>query len=103
MAVLEGSSGRMIYWGRFCLRCRKRQQYSRTDGHLGQFRQTDPQPRENLRRQPDNNGHIVITGFAVCNTNAFGTVAPHHPKKGFDFTWPSSDDPFVTLPVNVPR
>lgn len=100
MAVLEGSSGRMIYWGRFACD-------AGNDSNIAEQMATSGNSVKLIRNHarisvdnPDNNGHIVITGFAVCNTNAFGTVAPHHPKKGFDFTWPSSDDPFVTLPVN---
>lgn len=100
MAVLEGSSGRMIYWGRFACD-------AENDSNIAQQMAASGNSVRLIRNHarisvdnPENNGHIVITGFAVCNTNAFGTVAPYHPKKGFDFTWPSSDDPFVTLPVN---
>ena len=100
MAVLEGSSGRMIYWGRFACD-------AGNDSNIAEQMATSGNSVKLIRNHarisvdnPDNNGHIVITGFAVCNTNAFGTVAPYHPKKGFDFTWPSSDDPFVTLPMN---
>ena len=42
---------------------------------------------------------FTVTGFAVVNSNAFGTVAPYHPELGFDFTWPGDED-FVTLPLN---
>lgn len=100
MAVLEGSSGRMIYWGRFACD-------AENDSNIAEQMTASGNSVRLIRNHarisvdnPENNGHIVITGFAVCNTNAFGTVAPYHPKKGFDFTWPSSDDPFVTLPVN---
>lgn len=98
MAVLEGSSGRMIYWGRFACD-------AGNDSNIAEQMATSGNSVKLIRNHarisvdnPDNNGHIVITGFAVCNTNAFGTVAPHHPKKGFDFTWPSSDDPSSRFP-----
>lgn len=100
MAVLEGSSGRMIYWGRFACD-------AENDSNIAEQMTASGNSVRLIRNHarisvdnPENNGHIVITGFAVCNTNAFGTVAPYHPKKGFDFTWPSSDAPFVTLPMN---
>ena len=93
MALLEGSSGRMIYWSRF-----------------------DAGEEGNIVSQLKNSGPVRlirnhamfsvsvasgvgfnVTGFAVCNTNAFGTVAPYHPDYGF--VWPGNED-FVTLPVN---
>lgn len=57
------------------------------------------------------------TGFTVVNTNAFGTVAPYHPEKGFNFSmativngkneeWTDcdwTDDDFITLPHNTTR
>lgn len=100
MALLEGSSGRMIYWSRF-----------------------DAGEEGNIVSQLKNSGPVRlirnhamfsvsvasgvgfnVTGFAVCNTNAFGTVAPYHPDYGFPtdgsgFVWPGNED-FVTLPVN---
>ena len=93
MALLEGSSGRMIYWSRF-----------------------DAGEEGNIVSQLKNSGPVRlirnhamfsvsvasgvgfnVTGFAVCNTNAFGTVAPYHPDYGF--VWPGNEN-FVTLPVN---
>lgn len=40
-----------------------------------------------------------VTGFAVCNTPAFGTVAPYHKEKGYP-TWQSSDYDVYTGWVN---
>ncbi len=99
MAVLEGSSGRMIYWARFACE-------AGNDKNIAAQMEAKGNAISLIRNHArisvanPNNDDIEITGFAVCNTNAFGTVAPYHPKKGFDFTWPSSDDPFVTLPAN---
>lgn len=98
MSVLEGSSGRMIYWGRFV--CEAGNEASTIDKQL-----TDKTTIRMIRNHAQvsvanpNNQNLVVTGFAVYNTNAFGTVAPYHPTKGFDFVWPTDAD-FVTLPVN---
>lgn len=100
MALLEGSSGRMIYWSRF------------DAGGEGDIvtRLKDNDPIRLIRNHAKFSVAVAsdlgfnVTGFAVCNTNAFGTVAPYHPDYGFptdgsDFKWPGDED-FVTLPVN---
>ena len=100
MALLEGSSGRMIYWARFACDATKK-----IDEQLKGY-------QVNLLRNharvsvnnPEGNGEFVVTGFAVYNTNAFGTVAPYHPQKGFNFTmdeWSAED--FITLPADVTK
>lgn len=99
IALLEGSSGRMIYWARFaCDPDNKNsiaQQMEEKGGSITMIRNHAQVSVAN----PENEW-IMVTGFVAYNTNAFGTVAPYHPEKGFDFTWPSDDDPFVTLPKN---
>lgn len=99
MALLEGSSGRMIYWSRF------------DAGGEGDIvtRLKDNDPIRLIRNHAKFSVAVAsdlgfnVTGFAVCNTNAFGTVAPYHPDYGFPdgstFVWPGDED-FVTLPVN---
>ena len=99
MALLEGSSGRMIYWSRF------------DAGGEGDIvtRLKDNDPIRLIRNHAKFSVAVAsdlgfnVTGFAVCNTNAFGTVAPYHPDYGFpdgsSFVWPGDED-FVTLPVN---
>lgn len=103
MALLEGSSGRMIYWSRF-----------ETGGEgniVAQLKNSDPVSL--IRNHAKFSVSVAsgvgfnVTGFAVCNTNAFGTVAPYHPDYGFPtdgsgFTWPGDED-FVTLPVNAAK
>ena len=101
MALLEGSSGRMIYWSRF---------ESRGEGEI--VSQLEAADHVRLIRNHAMFSVSVasgvgfsVTGFAVCNTNAFGTVAPYHPDYGFPtdgsgfVLWPGNED-FVTLPVN---
>lgn len=101
MALLEGSSGRMIYWARFT--CSQENEASIAD------QMKDAGNKITMLRNhaqvsianPDDNGYINVTGFVAYNTNAFGTVAPYHPDKGFNFTleeWKAAD--FVTLPAN---
>ncbi len=99
MAVLEGSSGRMIYWARFSCDADNKEDIAKQMAAKGNAVNLI---RNHAKISVDNpeNEWIVVTGFVVCNTNAFGTVAPYHPQKGFNFTWPSEDDPFVTLPGN---
>jgi len=104
MALLEGSSGRMIYWARFA--CTADPEGSKTT--IAEQLATAGSKITMIRNHalvtvsnPAGNGHIEVTGFVAYNTNAFGTVAPYHPEKGFAFTldeWKGGD--FVTLPVN---
>lgn len=100
MALLEGSSGRMIYWSRF---------ESGGEGDIvTQLKNSDPvrliRNHAMFSVTVASDVGFNVTGFAVCNTNAFGTVAPYHPDRGFPtdgsgFEWPGDED-FVTLPVN---
>lgn len=103
MALLEGSSGRMIYWSRF--------ESSGEDDIVAQLKNSDPVSL--IRNHAMFSVSVAsgvgfnVTGFAVCNTNAFGTVAPYHPDYGFPtdgsgFEWPGDED-FVTLPVNAAK
>lgn len=100
MALLEGSSGRMIYWSRF--------ESSGEGDIVSQLKAADPvrliRNHAMFSVSVASGVGFNVTGFAVCNTNAFGTVAPYHPDYGFptdgsDFEWPGNED-FVTLPVN---
>ncbi len=102
MALLEGSSGRMIYWSRF--------ESSGEDDIVTQLKNSDPvrliRNHAMFSVTVASGVGFNVTGFAVCNTNAFGTVAPYHPDYGFPtdgsaFVWPGDEDEdFVTLPVN---
>ena len=101
MALLEGSSGRMIYWSRF--------ESGGEGGIVSQLKAADPvrliRNHAMFSVSVASGVGFNVTGFAVCNTNAFGTVAPYHPDYGFPttdgsgFAWPGNED-FVTLPVN---
>lgn len=98
MSVLEGSSGRMIYWARFAC-----------DGGDEADIKTQITAKGNKIEMIRNQAQVsiadwetasfIVTGFTVINSNAFGTVAPYHPDKGYDFVWPNEAD-FVTLPLN---
>lgn len=95
MSVLEGSSGKMIYWARFACASNDERKINEQLGNS----------IEMIRNQAQVSiadwvtSWFTVTGFAVVNSNAFGTVAPYHPELGFNFTWPGSED-FVTLPLN---
>lgn len=95
MSVLEGSSGKMIYWARFaCAPDDERKINEQLDNSIKMIRN---QAQVSIAEW--NTQWFTVTGFAVVNSNAFGTVAPYHPEQGFDFTWPGDED-FVTLPLN---
>lgn len=98
MSVLEGSSGRMIYWARFaCDPDDDRKVNEQLQGAGNSI--TMIRNHAMISIANPTNEWFVVTGFAVYNTNAFGTVAPYHPELGFNFVWPSEDE-FVTLPLN---
>lgn len=98
MSVLEGSSGRMIYWARFACD-------SGNEADIKTQIATQGNKIEMIRNQAQvsiadwETTSFIVTGFTVVNSNAFGTVAPYHPTKGYDFVWPT-DANFVTLPLN---
>lgn len=98
MSVLEGSSGKMIYWARFACA-------PNNESNIKEQLQSAGSAITMIRNQAQvsiadwNTSWFTVTGFAVVNSNAFGTVAPYHPELGFNFTWPGDED-FVTLPLN---
>lgn len=102
MALLEGSSGRMIYWARFA--CDNSTEEMKKKSIADQIGNSIKMLRNHAKvsvLNPTENGYFIVNGFAVYNTNAFGTVAPFHPEKGFNFTeddWKADD--FVSLPAN---
>ncbi len=109
-SALEGSSGMMIYWARIVIPA----EYQNGD-QIKNWISTQTEPTANggkgkpiimLRNQARvtvvskgadpaaekqwEGSEFVVTGFTVCNTQAFGTVAPFHPSYGFP-TYQSSD------------
>lgn len=97
MSVLEGSSGKMIYWARFaCAPNDERKINEQLGNSIEMIRN---QAQVSIADDKWETEWFTVTGFAVVNSNAFGTVAPYHPELGFDFTWPGDED-FVTLPLN---
>lgn len=100
MALLEGSSGKMIYWARFACNPNdesdiKAQIATKNNNNIKMLRN---HALISVVVDPETNKYLVVTGMVVYNTNAFGTVAPYHPTKKFDFVWP--DDEFITLPMD---
>ena len=106
MTTLEGSSGMMIYWGRYATEASTAAEFK--EGLLAAHGSAN-NPIRLLRNQAkvsvnvESGVSFSVAGFAVVNTNAFGTVAPRHPELGFDFDvlgtdWTGKD--FVTLPKN---
>ena len=106
-AVLQGSSGMMIYWARIEVP----EQYVSSDqvkAWISAQTTSESKPIIMLRNQARvtvvsdgaqtsaegdkewNGDSFEVTGFAVYNTQAFGTVAPFHPVYGFP-TYASTD------------
>lgn len=100
MSVLEGSSGRMIYWARFACdggdEADIKTQITAKGNKIEMIRN---QAQVSIADDKWETEWFTVTGFAVVNSNAFGTVAPYHPDKGYVFAWPDEAD-FVTLPLN---
>lgn len=113
MALLEGSSGRMIYWARFaCDNSTSEMKAKSIADQIKAAQNKITMLRNHAQVSVANptyaagevtgttNPWINVTGFVAYNTNAFGTVAPYHPTKGFGFTWEDwKADDFVTLPL----
>lgn len=92
MASLEASAGRMIYW-------------AREEVETLPSYNTETNPVYLLRNQAKitlnvdaSKTNFVQKGWVVVGSNAFGTVAPYTPERGF--VAPTLAEPFVTLPDN---
>ncbi len=104
MAIMESSSGRMVYWARF--EAPEGQDFGTalkttyadvaTTTNIKMIRN---HAFVSIKNDQTNTSYFTTTGFAICNTMAYGTVAPYHSQLGFDFTWPE-DITEVTLPKN---
>ncbi|MGM9774945.1 MAG: hypothetical protein ACI3Y2_07075 [Candidatus Egerieousia sp.] len=102
ISILEGSAGKMIYWGRF------QKSAEDADKEIGDALQGKliklirNQAKVTVESQVSS---VVVEGFAVCNTHAFGTVAPFSSKTTSYFPTAeefTSDEwsEIVTLPEN---
>ncbi len=99
MAAMEGSSGKIIYWGRYaCDENDSRTINQQLKSHVaenGEILLYRNHARISIADW--NTEWLEVTGFVTYNAPAFGTVAPYHNTEGF--VWPGST-PFVTLPQN---
>ena len=106
MTELVSSSGMMIYWARYT----DDDAGNATDfkNNLSDKHGTEGTAIKMLRNQAKvtvsvaNGQTFIPEGFVVVNSQAFGTVAPRHPERGFNFDfegdeWTNND--FVTLPA----
>lgn len=101
MALLEGSAGQMIYWARFA--CDQNDDNDIARQMQSSINNSITMLRNHALITIDNptNSYLVVTGMRAYNINAFGTVAPYSPTKGFAFTMQEwKDEDFVTLPQN---
>ena len=100
MAAMEGSSGKIIYWGRFaCNENDSRPINQQLQSHVAENGEVLLYRNHARISIADwNTEWLEVTGFVTYNAPAFGTVAPYHSTEGF--VWPGSE-PFVTLPQNT--
>ena len=99
IALLEGSSGMMIYWARFACDANNEEPIDQQLAKNPNIIMIRNQAKITIDN-PTGNGYLVVTGFTAYNTNAFGTVAPYHPTKGWVWSSNADVEPFVTLPAN---
>ena len=85
MSILEGSSGMMIYWARVEVPTYLVENAEDPSTEIKTWLEavTNDNPIIMLRNQAkvsvkSDGDHFVVNGFAVENTQAFGTVAPFH-------------------------
>ncbi len=113
MGVLEGSSGRMIYWARFAMDNSKTTTFAeQLNANSEKISAADDAATANIvllrnhafitiQNTDDNLEHFVTTGFVVYNSMAYGTVAPYdYDKDGFPSLSDWRDGDYVTLPEN---
>ncbi len=91
MTSIQGSAGRMIYWAR------KPVSELTPNSTVVLLRN---QAKMNI--SVDASKGFTLSGWAVVNTNAYGTVAPYNSETGL-FEAPSVNNPFVTAPVDDTR
>ena len=97
MTALTASSGRMIYWGR--VEATERETIAEA-----MKAETVPMVRNQARIGVNGNGHFMLSGFAVCNTSAFGTMVPYNRKTArFDWFEVPEEEKYVTLPAEPGR
>ncbi len=117
MALLEGSSGRMIYWARFQydpanekknfaeqLKAQNIPTSEAADGNTMRYANIVMLRNHayvTIQNTENNTRYFTTTGFVVYNTPAYGTVAPYDKENNRFPTiaeWRASD--YVTLPDN---
>ena len=109
MTKLQGSSGMMIYWGRYVASDAIDSGTELVDDLRGKtVKLLRNQARFTVELGAGAPSGFSVQGFTVVNTSAFGTVAAWHPAKGFDFTvegtssdWKTTN--FLTLPDDTRR
>lgn len=100
MTKLVASSEQMIYWAR--VEAVENQKIADVIG--GKILQL---VRNQAKVTVPANSYFTVTGFCVCNTSAYGTIAPYN-RTTLKFDWIDADPKYITLPdepgrVTVPR
>lgn len=104
MTTLTATSNRMIYWGRVeanedeTMATAMRRVSEADNGGIVMIRD---QAKVTVTVNP-NVGFSLTAGYFVCNTNAFGTIAPYN-RTTNAFDWRTADPKYITLPTETAR
>lgn len=108
MTSLTATSNRMIYWGR--VEAEDNEEISEAMKRISNAGDSGKQGIVMIRNQakvtvkalPDANFTLSEAGFIVCNTNAFGTIAPYN-RTTNQFDWRTAQTKYITLPTETAR
>ncbi|MBM6890055.1 hypothetical protein H6A30_07170 [Bacteroides caecigallinarum] len=104
MTTLTATSNRMIYWGRVeanegeTMAAAMQRVSGAYDGGIVMIRD---QAKVTVTVNTDA-GFTLTAGYFVCNTNAFGTIAPYN-RTTNAFDWRTADPKYITLPTETAR
>lgn len=104
MTTLTATSNRMIYWGRVeanegeTMAAAMQRVSAEDDGGIVMIRD---QAKVTVTVNTDA-GFTLTAGYFVCNTNAFGTIAPYN-RTTNAFDWRTADSKYITLPTETAR
>lgn len=105
MTTLTATSNRMIYWGRIEAEegeTMKDAMKRVSDADGGGIVLIRDQAKVTVRATADSGFTLSDAGYYVCNTNAFGTIAPYN-RRTNAFDWRVSNPKYITLPKETER
>ena len=105
MTTLTATSNRMIYWGRVEAgegETMKEAMKRVSDADGGGIVLIRDQAKVTVRTTAGSGFTLSDAGYYVCNTNAFGTIAPYN-RVTNAFDWRTADPKYITLPKETER